>query len=147
MPGYKGHLIGGAIAFACLTIALSCWQKPSFFLAIHYFVCALLGSLFPDIDTKSRGQGIFYRIVLIVLAFLLYNGQHYLFMLLSLLAFAPLLVAHRGLFHRPFFLISVPLIIFGICFFSGLVVGPIAFGYTIFFIIGSLSHIFLDKFF
>ncbi len=145
MPGYKGHLIGGAIAFACVIVGVSYWQKPSFFLAMHYFVCSLLGSLFPDVDTKSRGQGIFYRTLLMVLAFLLFNGEHYFFVILSLLGLAPLLVGHRGLFHKPSFLIIIPLLIFSICFFCGLVNPQIGFGYAIFFIAGSLSHIILDK--
>ncbi len=147
MPGYKGHLVGGAIAFSCMILVFKWWQNPTFFVAIHYFFCTLLGSLFPDIDTKSRGQGIFYRALLVFLGILLFRGYQNVCIILSLLALTPLLVRHRGLFHKPWFLLCIPLGIAWLCSSFGLVTVPLAVGSAFFFITGALSHIALDKVF
>ncbi len=145
MPGYKGHLVGGAIAFSCMILVFGLWQKPTFFVAVQYFFCTLFGALFPDIDTKSRGQGIFYRALLVFLGILLFKGQQQLCIVFSLLALSPLLVRHRGLFHKPWFLILIPALIAWLCLQAGLIAVPLAVGCAFFFIIGALSHIILDK--
>jgi hypothetical protein len=57
MPGYRGHLVGGTVAFALVCVI----TNPPFS-AIgrsELLLLTCLGSLFPDIDTKSRGQRYF----------------------------------------------------------------------------------------
>ena len=147
MPGYKGHLIGGAIAFSCVIVLFAWWQSPPFFIAVQYFFCTLLGSLFPDIDTKSRGQGIFYRALLLILGILLFQGQQQLCIVISLLALTPLLVRHRGLFHKPWFLLMIPSFLAWLSVVLGILSSSLAIGYGCFFITGALSHIILDKMF
>lgn len=145
MPGYKGHLVGGAVAFSCLILITKYWQQPSLFLAIQYFFFTLLGSLFPDIDTKSRGQGIFYRILLIVLGVLIFRRNIQVCLILSLVSLTPLLVRHRGLFHKIWFIIITPFsIAFLASYASHLSLGAYSMQ-ALFFVVGALSHIVLDK--
>ena len=61
MPGYKGHLVGGTVAGALVWSGL--WlvgHAPSVPQTALLFSLLLLGALFPDVDTDSRGQHLFY---------------------------------------------------------------------------------------
>src|SRR6185436_8940620 len=108
MPGYKNHLMGGMVAYG-LTVYLLRSLHPTAMTLLEWFVCALAGSLFPDIDTKSRGQKYFYSLLFIVFIGLLMLKRFKLIALISCLCTVPLLVNHRGLLHRPWFLICFPL--------------------------------------
>ena len=58
MPGYKGHLAGGAIAGAAV-LGGTVWSglyAPSFTQMAVLGGLALLGALFPDVDTNSKSQ-------------------------------------------------------------------------------------------
>src|SRR5438445_6777467 len=65
MPGYKGHLVGGTVAFGLLFFALVgvVVRQPSMLIAGEWLLFALAGSLFPDIDIKSKGQKYFYYVI------------------------------------------------------------------------------------
>lgn len=143
MPGYRAHLIGGTCAFAIGLIALHNFH-PSYSSLIEWLLCALAGSLFPDVDTKSKGQGIFYRIMLLTLVVALIQQQMQLFIALSIIGLMPLLVRHRGLFHQTWFIVCFPLSV-------GLALSMQFPSYTnilfidvAFFIAGALSHLLLD---
>ena len=64
MPGYKGHIVGAALAFAGTLLVVSKTYPPTPLTALQWFLLTILGALFPDVDIKSKGQGIFYRVVL-----------------------------------------------------------------------------------
>lgn len=148
MPGYKGHLIGGAIAFSCMIIMATqcCRYSPTFFTAVELFVCALLGALFPDVDTKSRGQGIFYRIILCLVCVVLAKKQYISAVVISCAALTPLLVAHRGLFHRPWFLFALPFVFLVVAAYAGINHGWHYTWHAIFFLAGAFSHLMLDRY-
>jgi hypothetical protein len=71
----------------------------------EWLVCALLGSLFPDIDIKSKGQKIFYGALFMLAFVLLIKKQWRILAYVGIVSIIPLLVEHRGLFHRWWFLI------------------------------------------
>lgn len=106
MPGYRGHLIGGACAFA---LVLLCVTKPYTILNAAEWLCfTLLGSLFPDVDIKSKGQKLFYRgVVVCALIFIMQQWWQALGVL-GAMALFPQLCNHRGVFHEPWFLLVVP---------------------------------------
>jgi len=144
MPGYRGHLIGGGITYIIILQCIKALQIPTCML-LQGFIFCIIGSLFPDIDIKSKGQKIFYSSALIVLCCFLYYERTDLFIGLSFLALIPLLVKHRGIFHQMWFLIFISITM-------GLVVGNYHAAYSswamnnaFFFLAGTLSHIFLDK--
>jgi hypothetical protein len=143
MPNYKAHLVGGASAYGIgLYLLRSC--HPTATMAAEWLLCALAGSLFPDIDTKSKGQKLFFSIIFLFLLYFLLGKQRVPFMVVSLLSLTPLLVNHRGLFHRLWFVILVPV--------SGaLLLGAampqyaeMALWDSFFFVLGAVSHVWLD---
>lgn len=147
MPGYRAHMVGGAVAFGCVTYALSHHVSIDVVTMAGWFVAAILGSLFPDIDTKSKGQGLFYKGMLVCLILLLWVHEIHLFILMSFVALMPLLVRHRGLFHQVWFVIAVP---FAVAYAVG---SSFALPHkdflliALFFAVGALSHIVLDRLF
>lgn len=144
MPNYRGHLIGGTAVYL---VALHFVQgyNPSLSYAIQGFFFCLIGALFPDVDIKSKGQKLFYYFVLVALCFFLWYKRMDLFIALSLLSVIPLLVRHRGLFHRVWFLIFLSTS-------TALLIGSYHSNYSswamhnaLFFLLGALSHVFFDR--
>ncbi len=146
MPNYKKHLIGGLGAYAALLIILQriIIQPISLFNAVEWLVCSLAGSLFPDIDIKSRGQKYFYRVILLVMIFLIIQRNFSLLATCSLMAVTPMLVRHRGIFHRLWFVVLFPLTIWYIVSLSVPTISKILLFDLLFFIAGSISHLWLD---
>ena len=66
MPGFRGHLIGGTVTYLAILQCIKSMQ-PSIPVIISGFIFCIIGSLFPDIDIKSKGQKLFYSAALFVL--------------------------------------------------------------------------------
>lgn len=143
MPGYKGHLTGALGLYIIILFLFSLYYfKASD--AIQWLIAILAGSLFPDIDIKSKGQKLFYRAFFCILAGCLFCKSYVIAGFLGLLSVTPLMVKHRGLFHRWWFLL---IIIIAAC--QGLICYFPLYQNTIlinavFFFIGVLSHLWLD---
>jgi len=144
MPNYKGHLAGGTVAYSVLFLLLCNSIKPSFITAGEWLVCTLAGALFPDIDIKSKGQKYFYRIVLLLFIVLIIQNQLKLLAGCSVIATIPMLARHRGLFHRMWFIVSLPLVIWICVALISPQLSTIVFFDAIFFLAGALSHLWLD---
>ncbi len=147
MPGYRAHAVGGVAAFGLLYWVSSFYFSPSLPTILQWLSVAVLGALFPDVDVKSKGQGIFYKMMLICLVLLLWRRQMQLFVMASFVALLPVLVRHRGLFHRAWFLVAVP---FGVAIAAGSSFPAYKESFVLvagFFVAGALSHILLDRIF
>lgn len=112
MPGYKGHLVGGALVGAAVLGGLV-WTgtfMPSGMPQLAVIAAlVLLGSLFPDVDTDSRGQHVFY-LTLAVLDFALIIQGHYKWAaILGFAAMFPAIGPHRGWTHTWWAMLIVPL--------------------------------------
>ncbi len=146
MPGYRKHLVGGAAAFG-LTYAVLLLTKqaaPSMLTAGQWLCCALAGSLFPDIDVKSKGQNYFYWLIALLLIYFAYQRQLVPLAGLALAATIPMLVRHRGIFHNLWFIIGLA----GVGVLLTMNYAPrythmIAFD-LLFFVVGAASHLWLD---
>lgn len=143
MPNYKGHLGGGFVAFL-IVINVIIVKKVSLLIALEWLAFTLLGALFPDIDTKSKGQKIFYKTLVVVFLILLLKQCFTAIIFLSILSFLPLVVRHRGLCHELWFVIGVPLVVAGSvgCYFPKF--SSLAWWDAFFFIVGAVSHLYLD---
>ncbi|MDR3647375.1 MAG: metal-dependent hydrolase [Candidatus Babeliales bacterium] len=144
MPNYKGHLVGGFATYIVLLFLLRS-TNPSLITAAQWLVICLLGALFPDVDTKSKIQKIFYTGFVILLFFLISLNKLKLAVFLSVISLSPLVVNHRGIFHKAWFiiLITVAFVIFTVeikLFHSCSEITIPA----LFFTAGALSHIILD---
>ena len=144
MPNYQTHLAGGAITFAAVLVCIVPYTQPPVLTAGEWLLFALAGSLFPDIDIKSKGQKYFYWLVLLLLLILTYTKRFIPLAIISIVATIPLISKHRGLFHRAWFVIAAPLITWQIL---SVYYPPIKTALLldmIFFIAGALSHLWLD---
>ncbi len=147
MPGYRTHLGGGVLAYsgALLVVCSYFICKPTLFKALEWFFCTVLGSLFPDIDTKSKGQILFYQIVTLCLLLLLWKRKFVLFIWLALVAMVPVLANHRGIFHKPLFVIFVPFTSAALLAQWYPAAQKMLLFDALFFSAGALSHIFFDR--
>ena len=151
MPGYKGHLAGGCVVYSICLFALHA-THPSIPLALGWFAATCAGSLFPDIDIKSKGQKYFYWILLLLLVWSIWRfkqlSTHARFDLvagIAIIALLPLLVRHRGVTHKPWFILVLS---FGLWMtFIGFLpdYSSEIFIFLLFFVVGAMSHIWLDK--
>lgn len=145
MPGYKSHITAGVIFYLLIIMGLYQYARPSFFSLVEWMLFILAGSLFPDIDVKSKGQNFFYLLLFIAFGVLLAYGCMITVAILAPISLIPMLVRHRGLFHNFWFVVLFPSCV------------ALAISYCIpqcahaifidgfFFIIGAVSHLFLDR--
>lgn len=146
MPGYRGHLLGGLGAFSVTLAAL--YATRSIQLAPievgQWLGFSLAGSLFPDVDIKSKGQKVFYWFVLFGFIYLILMKKLALLALLSLFAMLPMLVKHRGIFHRIWFVVGVPALAAWSCISYLPFCNHAVITNTLFFVAGAVSHLWLD---
>lgn len=146
MPGYKGHLVGGIVAYGLLFFGLVgvVIAQPSMLTAGEWLFFALAGSLFPDIDIKSKGQKYFYYVVLLFIVILAAHQRFEMLACFSFITITPMLVRHRGIFHNPWFVIALPLTLWVVVSMSMPQLSEKFFFDMLFFCIGALSHLWLD---
>ncbi|MBL0332717.1 MAG: metal-dependent hydrolase [Chlorobiota bacterium] len=116
MPGYKNH-ISFAVVFALILIvgstttayanSMSLPLKLS--TAIGVVWLAVLFSLFPDIDIKSKGQLLFYRLFFVLDLILIILEMNKEAALLGFLTLLPIVSRHRSWTHSVFAMILIPL--------------------------------------
>ncbi|MES9995134.1 metal-dependent hydrolase [Desulfovibrio aminophilus] len=110
MPGYKGHIAGALCAAGLLGLGL--WflgLLPRDWLTLAGLTgFCLVGALFPDIDTKSKGQYLFYAALLAVDAGLLLQKSYEWAAYLGLAAIIPGVTPHRGWTHSVWSMLLIP---------------------------------------
>jgi len=144
MPGYRTHLVGGVAAYG-LTLFLLRSYCGSVFLAAEWLLFALAGSLFPDVDTKSKGRKILYKILFIAMIILALQRKFVPMAIIGFFSIVPLVVRHRGLFHKWWFVIGLPSVVaIGIGLYAPAYARIVVFD-AIFFIVGAASHLLLDS--
>lgn len=145
MPSYRGHLVGGVLAYLGM-LQLIKYAQPNIHVIVQGLIFCLLGSLFPDIDVKSKGQKLFYTILLIFLCYCLLVYLWDIFIVVTFLGIMPLLVRHRGIFHEIWFLLFLILGLFLFLTSCNTRCGSLLLSNCSFFFAGCLSHLFLDRF-
>lgn len=143
MPGYRTHIVGGILSWAALLLALSHYCTSGF-IAVEWLCCACFGSLFPDIDIKSKGQQLFYRILAIAFILMLLKGRFVDIAMMSALALFPLTVRHRGIMHSFWFLLGLCAVIVFAVWCCAEQFALLVFFDLLFFLAGACSHLFLD---
>jgi membrane-bound metal-dependent hydrolase YbcI (DUF457 family) len=150
MPGYKGHLSGGLILGALgisAAVLLGYFALDLFRLAGLLGFC-LLGALFPDIDTDSKGQNLFYAGLIVFDAILIYHQYYFWAAWLGLFSMLPALGHHRGWTHTWWAMLVVPLPIVIIPCMLYRRPGMDIFLFVNFyaaFVLGYFSHLLLDR--
>jgi membrane-bound metal-dependent hydrolase YbcI (DUF457 family) len=119
MAGYKGHLAGATLFvlgyIALLAYAFSVDAAYEQFSALEQIgyplslvALALLFGLWPDVDTNSKGQRVFYSIFLVTDLFLIATEQFRAAAYLGLVALLPVLSHHRGWTHTWWAMLLIP---------------------------------------
>ncbi len=119
MANYKGHVLGATVACGLYVAALSAvpgealkqtsgilsdWQMLAGLLVI-----AVLFGLWPDVDTNSMGQNIFFGLAFVADIILIATGRFEAAAYLGLLAMTPIIGKHRGWTHTFLAMVLVPL--------------------------------------
>ena len=125
MSMFREHWIGGLVAYTSFfaislgiaLIGIFVFRQPTDWnptvslepLKIAAcFVIAVLSGLWPDVDTKSKSQQIFYRIFIIFNVVLIYMGNYSISAFFGLFAMLPLIGNHRGWTHSKLTMLLLP---------------------------------------
>ena len=147
MPGYRGHVAGGAIIWGG-AFAGAVWLgilQPRIETAVVLFVAAVMGALFPDTDTDSKGQNLFYGILVVLdLAFMI-KGLYRWAAVLGFCAMLPALGRHRGWTHTwwAMLLVPLPILLLPVIFFDQNPGRALPFYLSA--VTGYFSHLLLDR--
>jgi hypothetical protein len=151
MPGYRAHIFCAVLLYGLLVLCIGAFLKS--YLVLSGGLCAIIaGALFPDIDIKSKGQHYLYWIYAATLGLLLLLHWRHpkqlwtdLIICLAVLTIAPMLGRHRGITHAPLFVLALGATFWIIS--AGFYPQYTAhfFFYSCCFVLGALSHIWLDK--
>lgn len=142
MPNYNKHLIGGLLAFIPTALFFGTINTTESTKYTQWLFFCLVGSLFPDIDTKSHIQKWFYTLAFLTICFLYLSG--YKISIAWTLLVIPLIVRHRGLFHSPRFLLLLSIALVVVTQLKGLQSYYDFWTSSLFFLIGAYSHLILD---
>ncbi len=146
MPSYKVHLLAGAFIYVIMAKLMVHFSLLNSFDLKDYVLAlglTLLGAIFPDIDTFSKMQKIFWRLMLLLIPLTLFYN-HLFFIGVCLLCIWILFLTHRTITHNLWFLIIFPIIVAtGIIYYHPHTQTK-TFSLCIFFTIGALSHRLLD---
>ena len=147
MPGYKAHLTGGLVFWAVAVIGLTAFviYKPDPQTTFALLALTLLGSLFPDVDTDSKGQNLFYGCLLIFNLGLMIEGHYRWAAILGFCAMLPAIGHHRGWTHTwwAMLLVPSPIIILPLIFYQLPPAKLLPFYLAA--VLGYFSHLALDR--
>ncbi len=147
MPGYKAHLAGG-MALTAGGIAVSIYKGWYNFDVLEISALLFIGSLaalFPDVDTDSKGQNLFYFLLLSLDISLMIKKYYKWSAILGFMAMLPPLGRHRGWTHTLWAMILVPspIIVLPVIFYKAPLIKVLPFYLAA--TIGYLSHLILDR--
>jgi membrane-bound metal-dependent hydrolase YbcI (DUF457 family) len=115
VASHRGHitvalLFNGAlvVALASTAAAAAMTHGQRLLTGIGVVFAGLLFALFPDVDIKSRGQMLFYRLFVVFDVFLIATGEYVAAAYFGLLALVPIVSRHRGWTHSYLAMVLVP---------------------------------------
>ena len=154
MANYRGHIAGGAVSGLIVagahyytsgqgivdTLLLDAdWQ-----LVLGLVAVSILFALWPDVDTNSKAQNLFFRVAFLLDAALILSGFFLSAALLGLLAMTPILGKHRGWTHSKLAVVLVPSPIIVLPYLANSEVGLIGLLFYFASVAGYFSHLLLD---
>ena len=111
MAGYKGHLVGGLFMGGMELFGLEQLRiyQPDLPITATLMGVVLLGALFPDVDTDSKGQRLFYAILIMLDLVLMIKHLYKWAAILGFCGMLPGVGRHRGWTHTWWAMLLVPL--------------------------------------
>lgn len=154
MASWKGHIAGGLMSISAYTVVVSFTPIKqlsemagflhNWHILLAVFVIGLLFAIFPDVDTNSKAQDLFFGIVFILDILLIISGCLQLAAYLGLIAMLPIISHHRGWTHKIWAMFVVPAPILFVPYLynnSLLLLSIIYYGAAV---VGYFSHLFFD---
>lgn len=141
--GFRGHALVTVLLFGVIAVFGRLFDVPWDRLLLGGMFM-LLGGLFPDIDTASRGRRFFVLVLLVLLGSCLLSRYYITGTLLIVIILMALLARHRTLFHN-FYILTLLTAIF--CWVASLFFQnswPTILIYGVFFLTGCLGHLIAD---
>lgn len=147
MPGYKTHITAGLAVAGGGVVGLSFagYYQPEPFTAAALVLTCILGSLFPDVDTDSKGQSVFYWAMFAVDVALIVKEYYKWAAFLGAFAMLPALGPHRGWTHTWWAMLLAPLPILLVPYFLLKMPIQLFLPFYVAFVAGYLSHLALDR--
>lgn len=147
MPGYKGHLAGG-LFFAVMGLVGAVMLGLMVFdplVGAGLVGFCLLGALFPDVDTDSKGQNLYYSVFAMVDLGLILNEQYVWAAWLGFFAMLPAIGSHRGWTHTwwAMLLVPTPILVLPLLLKGGESL-PVFLPFYSAYCVGYFSHLLLD---
>lgn len=144
MPAVFAGAYAGAISllpieqFAQAAGMLTNWQA-----LVAVFVLGVLFGLFPDVDTNSKAQDMFFGIVFPLDILLIWQGYIHTAAFLGLIAMLPIVGHHRGWTHKKWamFLVPLPILLIPYMNNDALLASSVYYGAAV---VGYFSHLLLD---
>lgn len=158
MAGYRGHIAGATVFFGLYLLGVgyvvsvdavytrfTLLERVGYPLAL--FGLTLMFGLWPDVDTNSKGQNLFYTIFFLVDVVLIATRHFEEAAYLGLFAILPVLGKHRGWTHSwwAMLLIPSPLLILPYVLFPERPLAGLPFYGAA--VVGYFSHLFMDGLF
>ena len=117
IANYRGHIGGGVVLGVVYAAAvevlpihiydahllLTNWQT-----VLGIVLLSTMFGLFPDVDTNSKAQNLFFAIAFLLDAALIVSGMYQAAAYLGLVAMMPILGKHRGWTHSKVAMVLVP---------------------------------------
>ncbi|WP_291327707.1 metal-dependent hydrolase [Desulfovibrio sp. UCD-KL4C] len=147
MPGYRIHISGSIVAgllVLLLLVNIGVYIVEPQQVAVLTVLC-VLGALFPDIDTDSKGKRIFYSGMLLLSLSLIYFKEFQWAAYLGILAMLPGVSAHRGWTHTWWAMLVVPMPMLVLPYYIYGQPFPTLLPYYVAFVTGYFSHLLLDR--
>lgn len=146
MPGYKAHLaVGSAVCGLTYITTINVFQLPTLPQLPLCIFLGLVGSIFPDIDIRSKMQKIYYRMATLGVLVTLFLQAWTPFFILGAISCLITTLTHRTMTHHYWFLTVTPLfIVLYVSYWANHLFHP-GLTYALFFIFGALSHVILDR--
>lgn len=154
MANYKGHIAGGVTAGVTLVLTAPFIPIEQFAESAHLLqdwqalagviIVAIVFALFPDVDTNSKAQDIFYGILLPINILLIWQNHLQAAAYLGLIAMLPIIGHHRGWTHSYWAMLIVPLPILVVPWLYHDHIVPISAVYYAAAVGGYFSHLLLD---
>ena len=155
MAGYKGHLFGaavfGALYLGALAAAFAVDEAFRQFTEAELIaypvalgVLCLMFGLWPDVDTNSKGQNLFYSLFFVADVVMIATEQFEWAAYLGLFAILPALGKHRGWTHSlwAMLLIPAPFLVLPLLFFPDRPLAGLPFYGAA--VVGYFSHLVMD---
>lgn len=140
--------MAGGLFFAVMGIVgsiLTGWLILDPLIAFGLTGFCLLGALFPDVDTDSKGQNLYYAVFAAIDLGLILKGAYFWAAWLGFFAMLPAIGSHRGWTHTWWAMLLVPIPILGLPAITyGFDVAQDFIPFYLAFSTGYFSHLLLD---